>query len=214
MELFSRCFCALVEDWVKAGETTLYELPAVALRDRLELTERPNRMHAPYLAVRRPGGGPNGGAGSRAPAVRSNGKVTTYGELKKRSDALAGQLQRAGVRKKGDFIALSGRRDADLVAGMLGILKAGCAYVPVLSSFPEARLRYMLEISGAKLLLCDPCTYPELPENLSCPKVVMKGGGYPVYAGRGRSVRDDIHILFTSGTTGQPMARFCPTGRL
>lgn len=210
MELLSRCFCALVEELVKAGDTTVYELPAVALRDRLELMERPNRMHTPYLklcvdqAVDQ-----MAELIPEAPAVRSHGKVTTYEELKKRSDALAGQLQQAGA-KKGDFIALSGRRDADLAAGMLGILKAGCAYVPVLSSFPEARLRYMLEISGAKLLLCDPCTYPELPENLSCPKVVMKEEDTPFTPVEGRSVQDDIHILFTSGTTGQPKGTILP----
>lgn len=210
MELLSRCFCAVVEELIKGQEKTLYELPAVSFRDRLELLERPNRMHTPYLklcvdqAVDQ-----MAELIPEAPAIRSHGVVTTYGELKKRSDALAGQLQRSGARK-GDFIGLSGRRDSDLVAGMLGILKAGCAYVPVLSSFPEARLRYMLEISGAKLLLCDPCTYPELPDELPCPKLVMTREETPFTPVEGRSVEDDIHILFTSGTTGQPKGAVLP----
>ena len=43
MELLSRCFCAVVEELIKGQEKTLYELPAVSFRDRLELLERPNR---------------------------------------------------------------------------------------------------------------------------------------------------------------------------
>lgn len=51
MELLSRCFCAVVEELIKGQEKTLYELPAVSFRDRLELLERPNRMHTPYLKL-------------------------------------------------------------------------------------------------------------------------------------------------------------------
>lgn len=100
MELLSRCFCAVVEELIKGQEKTLYELPAVSFRDRLELLERPNRMHTPYLklcvdqAVDQ-----MAELIPEAPAIRSHGVVTTYGELKKRSDALAGQLQRSAPER-------------------------------------------------------------------------------------------------------------------
>ena len=199
-----------MEEGQRRQEKTLYELPAVSFRDRLELLERPNRMHTPYLklcvdqAVDQ-----MAELIPEAPAIRSHGVVTTYGELKKRSDALAGQLQRCGARK-GDFIGLSGRRDSDLVAGMLGILKAGCAYVPVLSSFPEARLRYMLEISGAQLLLCDPCTYPGAPRRASLPHAGDDQGRNPVHAGRRVAWRMTSIFCLLPELQGKPRRGFCP----
>lgn len=80
MELLSRCFCAVVEELIKGQEKTLYELPAVSFRDRLELLERPNRMHTPYLklcvdqAVDQ-----MAELIPEAPAIRSHSVVTTYG---------------------------------------------------------------------------------------------------------------------------------------
>ncbi len=210
MELLSRCFCALVQEMLRHEDAALYDLQPVSKRDRLEILELPNRRKAPYvnlcidqmvdqMADLLPD----------APAIRAHGKTMTYRQLKERSDALAGQLQAAGARK-GDFIALAGKRDTELVAGMLGILKAGCAYVPVLASFPEARLSAMLEISGARFLFCDGATFPALPEELPCPKLIMGPESVPFVSVKGRSVQDDIHVLFTSGTTGEPKGTILP----
>jgi non-ribosomal peptide synthetase component F len=87
---------------------------------------------------------------------------------------------------------------------MVGVMKAGCAYTPLTTSLPEQRMSYMLEVSGAKTILCDMETIEFISENIPCPKTVLTKQTAPFKPVLGRSTEDMIHILFTSGSTGQP----------
>lgn len=210
IQLLSRSYCTLVERILQNDQQKLYDLDPTSEKDRLELLVLPNRMSMPYLnecmdqifdetaAII-----PN------SPAIRCHGHTTTFAQLKARSDSLAGQLQRAGV-KHGDYVALAASRDSNLVAGMLGILKAGAAYMPILSNFPQERICYMLDISGAKLLFCDSKTQKELPDDLPCKVLAMTDEAVPLLPVSGRSPEDAIHILFTSGSTGKPKGAVLP----
>ncbi|MEM7415903.1 MAG: condensation domain-containing protein, partial [Gemmatimonadota bacterium] len=77
---------------------------------------------------------------------------TTYRELDRRSDDLAARLVQEGVGAE-RTVGICLHRSADLVVALLGVLKSGGAYVPLDPDYPPERLRYMLEDTGATLLL-------------------------------------------------------------
>jgi amino acid adenylation domain-containing protein len=87
-----------------------------------------------------------------AVAVTGDGASMTYDELNARANRLAHYLRRCGVGTETP-VALMVERSALMVVGLLGILKAGGAYVPLDPSYPEARLRYMLGDSQARVLI-------------------------------------------------------------
>jgi amino acid adenylation domain-containing protein len=89
-----------------------------------------------------------------AVAVTSGSVVLTYAELERRSDAIVRALRARGVRPEVP-VGLCMERSAEMVAAVLGILKAGGAFVPLDPAYPAERLAFMLEDSGARLLLTD-----------------------------------------------------------
>ncbi len=93
-------------------------------------------------------------AGRRADkvaAVSHDGSLT-YGELSRRSSQLAHYLRRAGVGPE-TLVGVCLVRGADLLVGLLGVLKAQGAYLPLDPRYPRERLRFMLRDSGARVVL-------------------------------------------------------------
>jgi D-alanine--poly(phosphoribitol) ligase subunit 1 len=120
----------------------------------------------------------------------SGDRILTYGELRRRSDALAAHL--AG--RFGDDrapIAVLGHREPEMLIAFLGALKSGRPYVPIDTVFPQQRIDKILAVSRAALLLT-----PEETAQLSA-----SDGRAP-----GNCVQQDdpFYILFTSGSTGEP----------
>ncbi len=201
---YARCMAAALTAVLADGDVLLGEVLPLAPEDRLRLLERPRRLRAPYQddcldrmiaesALLAPD----------TPAVLWHGKTLTYAGLTARAADIAGQLQAAGV-KPGDRVALSCARTPDLFASLIGILMAGCAYIPVLPSFPTKRIVYMLETAGAAALLCDAKSREGLPATLPCRLLVLSDAHAEFQPPAGRKSTDLIHILFTSGSTGQP----------
>ncbi|WP_156497286.1 AMP-binding protein, partial [Paenibacillus jamilae] len=85
-------------------------------------------------------------------ALFFEGEQLTYRELNERANRLARTLRSQGVTKD-RLVGLMTERSVDMIVGIFGILKAGGAYVPIDPAYPEERIRYMLDDSGAKLLL-------------------------------------------------------------
>ncbi|MCP4152615.1 MAG: AMP-binding protein, partial [bacterium] len=78
--------------------------------------------------------------------------AVTYRELNKKSNRLARHLQSKGV-KPGTIVAIIAERSIEMIIGLLGILKAGSAYLPIEPDCPEERINYMLKDSNAKIVL-------------------------------------------------------------
>jgi tyrocidine synthetase-3 len=76
----------------------------------------------------------------------------TYRELNARSDRLAHLLIEKGVQPD-TIVGIMMERNVDMVTGLLGILKSGCAYLPLDPEYPEERINYMLADSASKILL-------------------------------------------------------------
>ena len=84
--------------------------------------------------------------------MRFRDQALCYRELDERANQLAHWLIRQGVTP-GARVGLALHRSLELVVGMLGILKAGAAYVPMDPSYPAERLAYMIEDAGAAIVL-------------------------------------------------------------
>src|SRR5208283_4705830 len=94
-------------------------------------------------------------AAMRAPnriAVECGGQSLTYGELNAKANRLANHLRESGVKPE-SCIGIFLERSLDLIVGLLGILKAGAAYVPMDPSFPPERLAWIMEDAGIFLLV-------------------------------------------------------------
>jgi len=99
-----------------------------------------------------------------ATAVVFENDRLTYRELDARANQLASELQSFGV-KPDDIVALCLERSTAMVVALLGILKSGAAYLPIDPAFPQERIAFMLEDSGARVVVAQfPCqlTTPRL----------------------------------------------------
>ncbi|MBV9822623.1 MAG: amino acid adenylation domain-containing protein, partial [Actinobacteria bacterium] len=95
-------------------------------------------------------------------AVWCDGAWLSYAQLAAAASELAVRLADAGVRR-GDVVAVCGYRSLELVVGLLAVLRAGAAYLPLDPDQPEARSRFQLADAGAVALLAQPGFGPRLP---------------------------------------------------
>lgn len=129
----------------------------------------------------------------------------TYRELEERANRLARVLREKGVRP-GVIVGLMVRPSADTVTGILGIMQAGGAYLPIDPEHPADRREYMLADSGSRLLLTQPDLLHEL--NFAGETVNIRGEETERADGSTLSAEakpaDPAYLIYTSGTTGQP----------
>ncbi|HEX8825306.1 MAG TPA: amino acid adenylation domain-containing protein, partial [Archangium sp.] len=143
-----------------------------------------------------------------AVAVTFEGQQLTYAELDRRANQLAHHLLSLGV-SPGGRVGLCLERSVEMVVGLLGILKAGCAYLPLDPSYPVERLGYLIQ-DGRLLALV---TRSELADELPAQWVPVvsvdedadalasqpvTAPALPVTAGH------EAYVLYTSGSTGTP----------
>ncbi|NIF15546.1 non-ribosomal peptide synthetase [Pantoea sp. Cy-639] len=143
----------------------------------------------------------------QASALVFAGQAFSYACLEQASRAVAQALLRQGVQPEAR-IGLAVRRGPALVIGLLGILRAGAAYVPMDPAFPAQRLGYMLEQSGVRLLLSEQAVAARLalPETVQC--VSLDDWQALVPDAEPLAPLADLdqlaYTLYTSGSTGQP----------
>ncbi|OKP02079.1 Amino acid adenylation [Xenorhabdus thuongxuanensis] len=144
----------------------------------------------------------------QAIAVAFEAQTLSYGELNHRANQLAHYLIALGVRPD-DRIALCVERSLEMVVGLLGILKAGAAYVPLDPAYPAERLTYMLDDAAPVALI----TQTSLVETLSgdLPTVLLDTLVLDAYAisnpdagELGLTSRHLAYVIYTSGSTGLP----------
>ncbi len=129
----------------------------------------------------------------------------TYGEVNARANQLAHALIEAGVRP-GMLVGLCLERANPLVVAILGILKAGAAYVPMDLSYPAARLAFLLEDAAAPVLVAQRSLLKQLPEHAGRTLFIDDAlTDFPTTNPLTSIIPDDIaYVIYTSGSTGQP----------
>jgi amino acid adenylation domain-containing protein/FkbM family methyltransferase len=138
-----------------------------------------------------------------AVAARCAGASVTYGELDRQANRLAHRLLQAGVAP-GSRVCLAVDRGLGMVAAILGILKAGCAYVPLDPSYPEERLAWMLDDAGAAALVSEAGTVERLPAWPGRRLLAGAAGGLPESARVPAAPGWPAYVIYTSGSTGHP----------
>lgn len=145
---------------------------------------------------------------AHAVAVVAGSQRVSYEALNRRANQLAWRLRQLGVAA-GTPVGLFLDRSLDFVVGVLGILKAGGTYVPLATEYPVARLQFMLEDSGATVLL----TRQPLPAGLAGhghtildlgEEAARIAGCPPEDPAIHRAGEDLAYVMFTSGSTGRP----------
>ncbi|HEX3044130.1 MAG TPA: non-ribosomal peptide synthetase [Bacillota bacterium] len=132
----------------------------------------------------------------------------TYAELNRKSNQLARVLLAKGV-KGDDLVGVLVERSLEMVIGILGILKAGGAYLPLDPEYPEARIKYMIEDSGVKIVLTQRRL---MTSNITVngALIVMDDDQAAIFQGDDsnlsrRSAPENLaYAIYTSGSTGQP----------
>jgi amino acid adenylation domain-containing protein len=140
-------------------------------------------------------------------AVVAGNEVLTYGELNERANQVAWRLADLGVRRH-TVVGLCADRSADMIVGILAVIKAGAAYVPLDPGYPQQRLELMLKDSGASVIVTQRQLIPKLPSGISDFLALDDGESfvsYPVTNPQGpSSAQDGAYVIYTSGSTGPP----------
>jgi amino acid adenylation domain-containing protein len=142
------------------------------------------------------------------PAVIFEDRQLTYAELNRRANRLAHYLRDLGAGP--DIpVGIYAERSLEMVIGILGILKAGAAYVPLDPSYPEERLSFMLADTGALLILTQGGLLERIPPN-KAQVISLDKDWYiieeesPENLRKTTSAENLASVIYTSGTTGVP----------
>ncbi|MCY9340111.1 lichenysin non-ribosomal peptide synthetase LicA [Bacillus haynesii] len=137
-----------------------------------------------------------------------NGVQWTYKELNARANRLARLLIKKGARPE-QRIGIMVKPSLEMAAGVLAILKAGAAYVPIDPGYPAERIGYVLKDSGAELLLTQ--TNIAVPEEFSGETLLLDSilseeitNDDEVNPQADTQPNNLAYLIYTSGTTGQP----------
>jgi amino acid adenylation domain-containing protein len=141
--------------------------------------------------------------GSRT-AVVDGAVDIDYERLRARAEAVAGELAARGVAP-GELVGVCLGRTWELVATLLGVLRAGCAYVPMDPAYPDERVRYLIEHSRAASVVVDAGTAAlcsAAPDRVRLDAVPDRPAASPAPAAC--SAGDLAYVIYTSGSTGKP----------
>ncbi|HVR96168.1 MAG TPA: amino acid adenylation domain-containing protein [Thermoanaerobaculia bacterium] len=142
-------------------------------------------------------------------AIETPGRRTTYRELRERANGLAAALLDAGAGP-GSLVGLLTDRTEDVAAGILGVLQAGCAFVPLDRAFPAARLESVVAEAQPRYWLASPdqrALAAQLGAETVIPLDVSSGDGPRAEQAPNVPEADPdslCYVYFTSGSTGRP----------
>ncbi len=219
VERLSSNFEQLLHAIVRNPQQRISEIPILAARERNQILNEWNDTEAEFpvdlllhelfeaQVERTP----------ERTALTAGATPLSYAELDARANRLAQALRSRGVGR-GQRVGLCVERGTDMLAAVLGILKAGAAYVPLDPSFPEERLRFMADDAQLALLvattgLAGPFGLPRERQLLldadansiaSAPDIRMPADA------RTAQPEDPAYVIYTSGSTGKPKGVVVP----
>ncbi len=203
-------FANILRGFITRLEQTLAEVPLLSEAERQRLLRSWNATHRDFpqtvclheLFEQQVEKTPE------APALAFAGRRLSYRELHERANQLAHFLQKLGVGPE-IIVAISLERSLEMVIGILGVLKAGGAYLPMDPVYPEERLAFMLQDAAAPVLL----TQSHLREKFAAhrgqlvcldaewEKIARESTHKPACRATAHNL---AYVIYTSGSTGRP----------
>jgi amino acid adenylation domain-containing protein len=214
VERMARHWERLVEEIVREGRKPITELRWWNEGEREQILNGWNETQAEYpretlvhqlfeaQAARTP----------EAVALKCGKAKLTYRELNQRANGLAGWLRKQRVESE-ELVGLCVERGLDMIVGLLGVLKAGCAYVPMDPVYPKNRLEFMVNDARIRVLITDPTTRPKLevlnfegeaPALLCISSPAADESDCDVNPSTTISQSNTAYMIYTSGSTGNP----------
>ncbi|MBC7473526.1 MAG: amino acid adenylation domain-containing protein [Candidatus Sericytochromatia bacterium] len=143
-------------------------------------------------------------------AVKFKGKSYTYKNIDLQANQLSRHLIKKGI-ERGDYVGIILERSAETYISMLAIMKAGAAYVPIESTFPEDRIKYIIDNCHTRKII----TTEELAKKLSLENntilidtdklLISEENDSRIYRDQtGVTNQDLCYVIYTSGSTGRP----------
>ncbi|MEW6367291.1 MAG: non-ribosomal peptide synthase/polyketide synthase [Acidobacteriota bacterium] len=151
-------------------------------------------------------------------AVLSEDRQLTYRDLNAEANRLARRLQALGAGPE-VRVAICMPRCVEMIVAVLGVLKAGAAYVPIDPAYPVDRKELIISESGVSLILTTSSTTASLPI-LGIPSVPVDAEQDPAIAGSDSNLPCSVvpenlaYVIFTSGSTGRPKGVMSQHGSL
>ncbi|MBZ9636381.1 non-ribosomal peptide synthetase [Clostridium sp. FP1] len=138
-------------------------------------------------------------------ALSFQGENLTYRELNERSNQLAVYLRKKDVKKE-KIVGVMVTHSFEMIVSILGIMKAGAAYLPIDPSYPIERVNYMLQDSGAVMVI----TNVEITSEIKIKGQILNLNNGEIYLEKTENlnkINDSenlAYIIYTSGSTGKP----------
>ncbi|TRU24576.1 MAG: amino acid adenylation domain-containing protein [Microcystis aeruginosa Ma_QC_B_20070730_S2] len=141
-------------------------------------------------------------------ALIFKGEQLTYRELNSKANQLANYLQTLGVKTE-TLVGICIEPSLEMIVGILGILKAAGAYVPIDPTYPSERIAYMLDDSQLAVLLTEEKLVTSLPQHQAqviCldsdwKEISTESKSYPITS---LTPENLAYVIYTSGSTGKP----------
>ena len=173
-----------------------------AKRRKSNLTENPEMLRMPSELLSK-----SFKSNGERICIVSNENRFTYNDVDIMTDKIASEI--AERKLTHSVVAVIMEKSWQQAVSVLGIVKSGCAYLPIDSQLPDNRIAFMLENSGAKLVITDEENYSKLLETAGADKIVkctdiMKNAYKKVGFAADINSDDLMYIIYTSGSTGKP----------
>jgi non-ribosomal peptide synthetase-like protein len=146
------------------------------------------------------------------PAVQCNGLVFSYKQLDVLSNRIANWLRAHRIRA-GSMVAICSEKSCELYAAIIGVLKAGAAYVPIDPKFPAERIRSIVRDAGVKVVISAGTFGRNLQLDGSIAVLLLdrnagaiarRSSRRPRPRASGVTAHDACYVIYTSGSTGRP----------
>lgn len=193
MQTFVQCMANVIRDWSHYDALDKLRVCDISLGDEdIQYNFHPLKEVMVHRTIER-----MAAAQPDLPIVTCHGETLTYDQLNRRANRIAHALIKRGVKDGGRVVLLM-PRTVNLIASMLGVLKAGAGYIPMDVEYPEERVNYVVQDSDADFIITD----QDLPRHVSVDELLLETDETNPPA---TTDPDRVsYMIYTSGSTGRP----------